>query len=79
MLTTAMAHNRFSSVEVLTVVCDKCKLETRCMVIDTSEGEYGCVSLCLKCVCNEFDLPNAEAHQREASGAADLLGGQLGA
>lgn len=35
--------------------CDNCRSVTRCLRIDTSEGEYGCVDYCLPCIQREFD------------------------
>ena len=44
------AFGRGYTVSVETSTCARCRQETRCLVVDTSDGEYLTVNLCAACL-----------------------------
>ena len=51
-----LCWDRYSKVEIQVSQCDYCLDRAPCLYVDTSEGEYGPISLCQKCLNNSFLL-----------------------
>lgn len=49
-----LEYNRAGSVEAMTSDCDICKQTGLCLVVDGSDGEYGCISICEACTMVMF-------------------------
>jgi len=47
---------RFKTAEICRTFCEICTKETDCICTDSSDGEYGDISLCLNCVKTLFVL-----------------------
>jgi len=47
-------YSRTGSIEFMTGACDKCGLERAVLYTDSSEGEYGGISICQECISEGF-------------------------
>ena len=51
---------RFSTAKIYICKCRECGQFSRCLVLDTSDGEYGSVEYCLPCLQDAFTAPKKE-------------------
>ena len=47
-------YGRSAYIAFDTATCDNCGKETRCMIIDLSDGEYSIPAYCRECIDHEF-------------------------
>ena len=56
-------YGRHSVAEIISnerLTCDVCGQNVPCLSVDTSDGEYGYVSLCLACITAAFGKLSGE-------------------
>ena len=59
--TRKLDYARSATVRQHTAACDQCTQVAPCLDIDTSENEYGSVTLCQPCLVALFTAPSIDA------------------
>lgn len=58
------AHGREGRISVGDGTCDVCRKDAVCILIDSSEGEYGEGAICKPCIDAAFDAASNESKEK---------------